>query len=69
MTPRTPPPFEALPPAIRDALDALREDATDDPALDAVHVRMRPRFQEMVARKLGLDARDEDDEQSEEKTG
>lgn len=56
MTTRTPPTFDELPPPVQKALGALREDGPADPVIDAVHERMRSRFQAMVARKLGLDA-------------
>jgi hypothetical protein len=59
MTTRTPPKFDELPPPVQKALGALREDAPADPVIDAVHERMRARFQAMVARKLALDVGDD----------
>jgi len=48
----SPPPRDQLPPAVRDALEALDEDDAPDPTLDAVHERMRPRFLAMLAEHL-----------------
>lgn len=51
----SPPPRDQLPPAVREALEALDEDDAPDPTLEAVHERMRPRFLAMLAERLAAD--------------